>query len=373
MGILINEKDEQLLFDKKYYDAFQFLLNAEKNLQTAQYCAEFIEKINSYLQQKQLERQERIQKIVKEKGIYEGSIKEFDTSIEILGEKIDSHFLKNKYVKDFMQYSRNTFDSLAQFINVTYLYENSMDLERVDFIKICGKLSGECLVCTVAEEIKQSEQFKYISEFNNKTKHISDVDMSISFDILSPTIESKIHHFEKRGKSFCKRNVDELLVELFNFQKEKLANLVEGVREWISSNEAKRKRFHTVSFEAQLIEGAPDNYFCIVYIEENNIEKSTDEIEVLFVKKDHHTGIFESMNFPYDEVFIKNNENLYMGKFTALEKYKSSSDIKKYRNFKKQKFHPATPYVRNENITPWNSKYYVGYMSGEIKQAKLND
>ena len=60
-----------------------------------------------------------------------------------------------------------------------------------------------------------------------------------------------------------------------------------------------------------------------------------EEIEFLFCRNEDE---FDSMNFPYDEVFVRDSEDFYLGKYKANEPYEDRKDIKLYRKFTKETF-----------------------------------
>lgn len=374
MNSIFKETDEQLLAECKMYDALQFLVNAQKNIATADYCRFFIEKLITHIESKQKDHYEGMQKILQKGEIYYFREEDgIDTSIQILGESIDSYFLLDKYIKDFMQYSRNAFDSISQFINKTILYSDPLDIEQVDFIRIYKRLKRDYAhtqIFDIVERIKSSDEFKYISEFNNKTKHISDTKMIITLDLLGIGVESKVTPFNKKGEDFGEKEMKNLIASLINFLDREFSILVDYIRTEIPENNIKDKRFHTVEFDVQIIKGDSQNSFVNVFIRAENIDELPEEIEFLFVKnhKLELKGRYEAKNLPYDEVFIKNSDDMYIGKFKTVAPYEEFKEIQ-YRKFSKQKFKNPKPYIRHESFSKFNMKIYPGYMFGKIVEA----
>ncbi|MGN4437709.1 hypothetical protein [Bacillus cereus group sp. MYBK69-1] len=371
MSSIIIETDQQMLADYKMYDAWQFLMNIDKNIATAGYCRYVIKKLIEHIEVKQKAYYNNMEEILQKDGTYSWN-GEMDTSIEILGDSMDSYFLIDKYIKDFMQYSRNAFDSMAQFINKTILFSNPIDIERVDFGKVYNQLKNidnQSKIFKVVEKIKTSDNFRYISEFNNKVKHIADTKVVIALDLLGVGVESKVNPFYKRGESFKEKEINSLIGSLYTFVFDELAVLLDCIRQEVPINNMKDKRIHTIEFEAQQIEGDPQNSFFNIFIRAEKLDELPEEIEFLFVNDYTSEGKFETKNFPYDELFIRNSDNMYLGKFNAVECYDESKDLIHYRKFSKQKFERPTRYVQYKNQSASVLKIYPGYMTGEIIKA----
>lgn len=371
MDSILKETDEQLFEEYKMYDAIQYLDNTQKNLATADYCYYFIGKILAHFEEVQKNYHEVKQATLNRGEIFfAGENNAIDISIEIMGEPINGHFLLDKYLKDFIQYSRNAFDSISQFINKTVLYSNPLDIEKVDFIKVYLMLKSNHAhleIFEIVEKIKTSEEFQYISEFNNKTKHISDTNTNLSFDLLGIGVESKITAFKKRNQTFGEKNLEELIRSLSDFLKKEFSILVDHIIMEIPKSKLNEKRFHKVDFIAKLTKGEPQNSYVDVFIIKDDIDMLPEEIEFLFVKKHilKFEGKFQSRNFPYNEIFVKNSDGFYIGKFSSLTPYESNKELN-YRKFRKQRFKNPKLNIRDEKGSKSHLNYYSGYMSGEI-------
>jgi len=76
------------------------------------------------------------------------------------------------------------------------------------------------------------------------------------------------------------------------------------------------------------------------------------------------------MNCEYDEIFVKDEEGKYVGKYKALESYDEHIDLLQYRRYKKEKFNSPCAFVIHDikvnSIKPF-------FMSGIMKQIGFDD
>jgi len=361
-----------LLLEYKVYDSWQFVTNSLKSLETAKYCSDFIIRLLDAMDEEQQQKNEEMRKKLKEEGQYSFNIEDLPKwEIDILGESVSYYFLLDKYIKDFFQYLRNSLDSIAQFINVTLLAENPLDIERVDFPRVLTNLikqSNFVAVKTELDFIKSSVEYSYISEFNNKVKHISDAKLIISRGILDSSGKNLIGSFVKKGETYKEQDIN-TLVQTYSFIESHLDMLIGTVRNEISNLVVRDRRYHQIKFEGQRIDGDAQNTFINIFIECTDIDGLADEIGILFVN-DVDKDKIHVINCEYDEVFVKDKEGKYVGRYRALESYDEHVDILQYRRYKKGKFNSSSMFVTHEtkitSIKPF-------FMSGTIKQVGFSN
>ncbi len=362
-----------LLLENKVYDSWQFVTNSIKNLETAEYCSDLIRRLLDAMDEEQEQKNEEMWKMVKEEGQYSFNTENFPKwEVDILGESVSYYFLLEKYIKDFFQYLRNTLDSIAQFINLTLLAENPMDVERVDFPRVLTNLikqSNFLKVVTEMDFIKSSVEFAYISEFNNKIKHISDAKLIISRGILDNSGKNLIGSFVKKGERFKEQDINTIIARTYSFIESHLDLLIGNVKNEISNLTMRDRRYHQIKFEGQRINGDAQNTFINIFIECADIDKLADEIGILFVNDVDKDNI-RVMNCEYDEIFVKDEEGKYVGIYKALESYDEYIDLLQYRRYKKEKFNSPCAFVIHDikvnSIKPF-------FMSGTMKQAGYDE
>lgn len=127
---MINNQLKKDLINHKIYSAWQFMEYTNKNIETTRYCS----KVLTSLIEKMKVKTERWEKEIaldfvddiNENG---KKVKRLSATAEnaptyivrVVGEKINPWFLFNKLLRDFFQYSMNSFDSMGQIINAGLL------------------------------------------------------------------------------------------------------------------------------------------------------------------------------------------------------------------------------------------------------------
>lgn len=361
-----NELKQETLFNNGYSDAWQFYINVMKNLDTAKYCKEIISKLINIVEELNNEQRIEMGKSIKEKRTYGFCNDYLNFNVKILDVDTDIFFLLDKYLKDFIQYNRNSFDSLAQLINKTVLALKPMNIERVDFSRIMGQIDNSSNIYSKLKDIKESNEYKYLTEFNNKIKHISDAKLVLKFSLFETGIISEVGSFKKRGEDFQELDIKALIINLEKFIENTIDEVI-GLLNTYINNILGVYRYHNVKFSAQIIKGDPNNSFIDIYINSEDISTMPNEIEFLFCREEN--GEFESINFPYNEVFIKNAEGLFLGKYIANELYEERNDIKMYRKFTKKIFSDKKPFVLNTERIHEVKNILPAYMSGSYIKA----
>ncbi len=362
-----NEINLEDLFENAYCDSWQFYVNVLKNLETAKYCKDVISNLVGTLEARNFEYHDNVQKTLIETGAYTIKNNDLDFGLKVFDIETDIYFLLDKYLKDFIQYNRNSFDSLAQFVNKTVLALKQLDVEQVDFSKVLRKLDNSTDIYKKMNEIKESNEFKYLTEFNNKIKHISDAKFAIKMSLFEKGIVGEIGSFKKRGEQFEEKDIKDLVSTLETYIEERLDEVIGLVKDFISNNSLKSNRYHNVRFTGQIIKEDSRNSFINVYIDSDEISTMSDEIEFLFCKNDDDG--FESMNFPYDEIFVRDSEGFYLGKYKANETYEDRKDIKLYRKFTKETFREKKQFIFKSERTCEVRNVYPFYMSGDYIEA----
>lgn len=359
----INLKD---LYENAYCDSWQFYVNVLKNLQTANYCKKVISYLVSKLEDSNSEYHDSIQRTLEETGSYAFKNNDLDFSLKVFDIETDIYFLLDKYLKDFIQYNRNSFDSLAQFVNKTVLALKQLDVERVDFSKVLRNLDSSTDIYKKMNEIKESNEFKYLTEFNNKIKHISDAKFAIKMSLFEKGIIGEIGSFKKRGEQFEVKDIKDLVSTLEKYVEEKIDEIIGLVNDFISTTSLEAYRYHKIKVTGQIITDDPDNTFLNVYIESEDMSTMPEQIEFLFCRNDDK---FDSMNFPYDEVFVRDSEGFYLGKYKANESYEDRKDIKLYRKFTKVNFREIKQFIFKSERLCEVRNVYPFYMSGDYIKA----
>lgn len=173
------------LITHNIYSAWQFVEYTEKNIATVQYCADTIKNIIDKMTTKTVRWQQDIASDFVDEVTEDGkNVKRLSVTTEnaptyevrVAGEKIDPWFLFDKLLRDFFQYTMNTFDSISQIINAGILANKGKKVDSVD-IQIMTRCFNQQTysadfpkIQAWLNKISQSTEFQYIEAINNRTK-----------------------------------------------------------------------------------------------------------------------------------------------------------------------------------------------------------
>ena len=133
--------------------------------------------------------------------------------VRVAGEKIDPWFLFDKLLRDFFQYTMNTFDSISQIINAGILAKKGKKVDSVD-IQIRTRCFNQQTYSADfpkmqawLNKISQSPEFQYIEAINNRTKHTRDIANKLAMGILGSSNKAEIGPFFRKGIQYGKNEL----------------------------------------------------------------------------------------------------------------------------------------------------------------------
>lgn len=350
----MNSKElARFLYTYEVYDSYQFIVNTLKTISTALFCKEAILSLISHMSDEQQKWQSDFYNELIEQS---GSIKKLtlsydrmpDLSFAVADIETNIPFMLNKLTKDFFQYIRNAFDCMSQAANVACLSTRAKNIESVDFgkMKKVFELYSQDFpsISKWYANIANCDEFKYIADFNNRTKHICDVYIKLSMSLIGQGEESTINPFYKKDRQHEKQDIAEYLTEIYDFVTKAYHDFITALKSEIVKKLYVANRYHKVKVYQQKIKGDFDNAFSIVHVDATgDILNMPDEIEVLLI---HETeGEIYARNCPVGTIYIKdpNKDNSYIGKYVAHDNCGDDTLIK-YRKYQK--------YVPEENDLP---------------------
>ncbi len=369
---------KKFLVDHYVFDSWQFLVNAQKNIATADYCYKVVKKLLSKMEEEHLEWQDEFKKRITDLGTEKGSISiGYDDmpqyNLNVLGMDVGYPFFVDKYVKDFFQYLRNAFDSIAQAVNTALLANESKNIERVDFIKIYTALSSASFSQKFPKTldwfsvVKDSSEFSYISEFNNRIKHISDARVIMSQNLFNDDKTNKIDAFFKKGIQFSEQDILTITEGVMGFVNDKFKVFLDVLTEEIKLDTFSKGRIHNLNFYGQQIKNDPDSSFNVIFIEvESSIDELEDIIRILLINK--NDDIY-SMNCDYDEILVRDQNEKYIGKF-ILDDVSTEDGLLRYRKYKKEYCDGMYAFI-NQSRKKLSVKPF--FMSGKIVRVGFDD
>ncbi|MBE1446143.1 hypothetical protein [Paenibacillus sp. OAS669] len=371
---------EKFLAEHFVYDAWQFVLNVQKNVVTAGYCCHVIDSLISKMEQEHKEWQDNINHEVSQQfsktgaaevGISYDNLPQF--KMDMFGITVDYPFLIDKYVKDFFQYLRNALDAMAQVINSALLANNSGNIEKVDYNKIITvlKRDQQLQVFTksldVLERIQSSSEFNYLTEFNNKIKHISDAKMIMSRELFGDGITNEIGAFFKKGNQFSSVDIQTITKSVYDYISNEIILLFDAITEDIKLDAFIEGRIHKLQYYWQMVKDDPRNSFNVIFTEVNNsIDELNDVISILFVKTAEED--ISSLNCDYEDILVRDKDENYVGRF-ILDEVITDDGLFHYRKYKKDTSDGHIAFIEQAN-----KKYPIKplLMDGKIVRVGFN-
>lgn len=357
---------KKLLAEHYVFDAWQFIVNTQKNINTAKYCYEIINKLVSRVTEEHKDWidniNEHISKAIEENievsiNLGYDSLPQY--KINIAGINVDYPFLIDKYIKDFFQYTRNAFDSIAQIVNSALLANESINIEKVDFNKITTVLNKNRYSSKFPKtldwllKIQQREEFMYLSEFNNRTKHICDSKIIMSQNLLNYDVLNKIGPFYKKGKQFEEQDICVITKTVLDFLEDEFVSFLGILTEEIKLDTFIEGRIHNLKFYFQQIKDNPQSSFTVIYIEvEESIDELPDVLRVLLVNNNEDVI---SINSDYEEILVRDKKGNYLGQF-IMDNPITRDGLYLYRKYKKDNIEGIKAFInhsrKNKLVNP---------------------
>lgn len=343
----MNHKElAKFLYENEVYDSYQYITNTIKTIKTALFCREAILSLISKMTEDQQKWQSDFFKELIEQH---GPIKKVALSYERMPTYIftvcdietNIPFLLDKLTKDFFQYVRNAFDCMSQAANAACLSTRAKNIERVDFgymKKVFEKQSYSQDFPSVSSwytNVANCDKFKYIENFNNRTKHICDVYIKLSMSLVGAGEESSINPFYKKEQQHDRQDISEYLTEIYDFVSNAYKDFIIALKDEIVKKMYVANRYHKVKVYQQKLNDTSDNNYSMVYIDAtSDIIKMPDEIQVLLIHEED--GEISAKNCPVGTIYIKNpnKDNDYIGKYVTQD-FCGDDTLIKYRKYQK--------------------------------------
>ena len=373
-----NDDFKLFLAEHRVFDAWQFLANTNNNILIAEYCSKIIEKsIEKIILEHdnfQIKLNNQIQCTIKEGG---GSISMGiddipQNIVTILEMEVSLYFIIEKYLKDFFQYIRNSFDIVGQFLNAALLANVGLNIDIVDFQSIYNEFKKYKDIFPktfkAVENTKHNEIYKYISAFNNRVKHTYDVQNIISLSIFDDKKKIVISEFQKYGKVYPEEDMLNKINEVLVFTQKAIDNIIDSSYSEIKLYRFNKNRIHDVYYYVQDMKNVSSNFTTIHIEVGNDTLELPSEIGVLLLKEKENE--IEAINCDYEDILIKNSSGKYIGRFITEDKIEKDGLIK-YRKYKlDNKVDCNTAFIEHIN-KKYGFKPLV--MDGKIVTDKYND
>ena len=386
MSEMVDSTLKKELIAHNIYSAWQFIEYTEKNIATVQYCSDTIKNIIDKMTTKTVRWQQNISSDFVDEVTEDGkNVKHLSVTTEnaptyevrVAGEKIDPWFLFDKLLRDFFQYTMNTFDSMSQIINAGILANKGKKVDSVD-IQIMVRCFNQQTYSAAfpkmqswLNKISQSTEFKYIEAINNRTKHTGDIANKLSMGILGRSNRAEIGPFFRKDIQHGKNELSDQLLATLDFLNDSWDEFQNVFKEEFVRDVYVQNRRHGISgVRQQKLKNEPDKDLSYAYIEVNgSFDTMPDELYILLVTE-REDDIY-AHECPFNTILVTGSSNIdVLGRYKAEDvigddcllhyrKYRKDTEIiggicMFYEQQEKTVFYHANPYFNVESISDDN-------------------
>jgi len=333
------------LYDNNVYDAWQFVVNTAKIIETAEYCKMVILDLIAGMSK---EHEDWKNALFSEFLSQKSEVKSVSITtdnlpvhqLKVFNVEISSSFLLDKLTKDFFQYVRNSFDCMSQIANVALLANKAKKVDSVDFPAMHKVFNQQTYsqdfsnMSAWYNKINLTREYNYIDAFNNRTKHTCDIYLKVSLDLFGGNNSSEINPFFRKDVQHDKQNITTYLNDIFDFVTASFdAFLCKLKKEYPKKNYVDN-RIHKLLAYQQKMNDSPDSNHSVVFIEATDkIENLPNVIQVLLLHR-FDNGEIRSKNCEIDTILVRESEHKYIGRYIADEPY-GDDTLLKYRKYRK--------------------------------------
>lgn len=335
------------LAEHKVFSAWQFILNARKNIYIARYCKDIIESILSDMS---------FATVCWEQDVFSGLYKKADNdraeinitnenlpkySINLAGKEVDSFFLINKLIRDFYQYVRNTFDSIGQISNSGLLANKGKKIDKTDFCAMASRFNQTTykkvfpLTAAWYNRVQSSNEFNYIDAINNRTKHTADIVNKISMGILGSPNTCSIQPFFRNEEQHDTHDLQAQLTASIDFLEQSFSDFMCAFeKEFILDCFIDGRINKIGGVIQQYIKGEENAQFSYAYIQSaSEFSSMPDDLFILFVAE-RENDIY-AHDCPFENILVcKNDYRDIVGRYIAVEPV-GDDCLVRYRHYKK--------------------------------------
>lgn len=379
---MVDDALKRDLITHKIYSAWQFIEYTEKNIATVRYCAETIDILVKKMTMKTVHWQQDVASDFVDEITEDGrKVKRLSVTtdnaptyeVRVAGEKVDPWFLFDKLLRDFFQYTMNSFDSISQIINAGLLANKGKKVDSVD-IQIMVKCFGQQTYSTAfpqmhawLDKISQSQEFQYIEAINNRTKHTADIANKLSMGILGSSNTTQIGPFFRKNIQHDKMELTDQLQATLEFLTTAWEEFLDVFKlEYMNDVFTQNRRHKITGVRQQKLKDEPDQNLSYAYIDvEGDFDSMPEELYILLVRDDEEIYSHEC---PFNTILVTGDGNIdVLGRYIAEDivgddcllhyrKYVKDNAIKGiicmfYTHQEETVFYHANPYFNVDSVS----------------------
>ena len=331
---MIDDSLKKDLIAHKIYTSWQFLEYTEKNIDTVRYCADTIRNLVDKMTMKTIRWEQDIasdftyeiindDKKVKKLTVTTDNVPSY--AVRVVGEKVDPWFLFDKLLRDFFQYTMNSFDSISQVINSGLLANRGKKVDSVDIqqmVKTFAQLTYSTAfpkMHTWLEKISKSAEFQYIEAINNRTKHTADISNKLSMGILGSSNITQIGPFFRKGEQHEKVELMDQLQATIEFLESSWKEFIVVFKEEYVRDIYSENRIHSIAgVRQQKMIGKPEDDLSYAYINViNDFDSMPNELYILLVNE-REDRIY-AHECPFNTILVTGDSNIDQSNIKGAE------------------------------------------------------
>lgn len=369
---------QKALFDHKVYSAWQFIQFTRKNIETVKFCFSTINSIIEELTLKTIRWEQDLFNDFEEIEIDGKKAKKISVtnenqpsfSVQVAGNIVNSYFIFDKLIKDFFQYSMNSFDSISQIANAGLLANREKKVDTVDFQNMNKTFLKQTyqtafpLTSNWFNTVYNSNEFKYIEAINNRTKHTFDVSNKLAIGILGSGNQTKIGPFFRKDVTHGKRELIDQLSATLDFIKTSWNDFLSAFSNEFILDQFIENRFHNIDgvYEQSLKDEKEKDYSYAYITTNKELGELPEQIQLLLAVEitDEDNHYILSHDCPFKNILIIKGaqESLnVIGRYYAEEEL-GEDCLNRYRKYTKDDTMTGVNCLFSEMINKDNKMYH---------------
>lgn len=324
----------------KVYNAWQYVNSLREHLNYMQVSKQLIEKVYDERHNQLFLKEQELFEKVKDSGSVKITQSDLQcTNIKIANLNIDDGMFLKKTTAEFFHYARVSFDILFQIINAALLGDEatSADDKKLTFyVNQRLKANSKFIkLYRLLESNRKNEAFQYLQAFDNYTKHIKTILISVSNSFLLGDNNIFVINEFSNGKTFSKKDVIREINLIEEYINKIIADILREIRKQLPNHLDVSSRIQDLQFKAVIKENVDSNtdQYVSFFIEVNNdLTELKNEIKVypMIIKPNGDVYDFE---FSFPKIFIKKvgeGEGTIMGIAELKENQQTNEIYKTY-------------------------------------------
>ena len=315
------------------FTSWQFIQYTQNNIHIVEYCADILGKILEKMSQKTVRWQQDLCSDFVEETMPDGrKVRKVTVTtdnspvyeLRVAGEKVDPWFLFDKLLRDFYQYTMNSFDSISQVANSGLLANRGKKVDSVDFQRMATCFAQQTYTNAFPKtsawfsSISQSSEFQYIEAINNRTKHTADISNKLSMGILGSSNTAKIGPFFRKDVQHEKQELSDQLCATLDFLHTSWDDFLSVFcAEYVLDVFTENRMNEIGGVYQQKLKDEPDQDHAYAYLEVvTDFASMPDEIYILLVRENDDEVL--SHNCPFKHLLVRDHdERTILGRYTA--------------------------------------------------------